>query len=187
MNMARGARLIPNFTLPMITCLNTRQKKQNIINTLHDMKAYLGTGLLGANFVKAMLKHGEEVNVWNRTFKKAKALEKDGAKAFEEISEAVKGADTIHLTLKDDDTVDEVLKKAGKGFMPGVIIIDHTTTSAKGAVKRTKKWKEKGYTYLHAPVFMGPPNALESTGYMLVSGDQKVIKKVQPQLKKNDR
>jgi 3-hydroxyisobutyrate dehydrogenase len=148
------------------------------------MKAYLGTGLLGTNFVKAMIKHGEEVNVWNRTAEKAKALEKDGAKAFEEASEAVKGADTIHLTLKDDDTVDKVLKQASKGFMPGVMIIDHTTISAKGAIKRTKKWKEKGYTYLHAPVFMGPPNALESTGYMLVSGDQKVIRKVSPQLKK---
>src|ERR1700753_4287647 len=148
------------------------------------MKAFLGTGLLGANFVKDMIQHGEEVQVWNRTAEKAKALEKDGAKAFDEVSEAVKGADVIHLTLKDDATVDEVLKKAAKGFTKGAIIIDHTTTSAKGAIKRTKKWKEKGYTYLHAPVFMGPPNALESTGYMLVSGDQQVIKKVQPQLKK---
>ncbi|RZK17291.1 MAG: NAD(P)-dependent oxidoreductase, partial [Pedobacter sp.] len=38
--------------------------------------------------------------------------------------------------------------------------------------------------YLHAPVFMGPPNALESTGSMLVSGDQEVIKKLHPELSK---
>ena len=28
------------------------------------MIAYIGTGLLGSNFVKAMLKKGEQVNVW---------------------------------------------------------------------------------------------------------------------------
>lgn len=148
------------------------------------MKAFLGTGLLGSNFVKAMLRKGDQVQVWNRTVSKAKALETDGAKAFENIVDAVKGADLIHLTLKDDETVNEVLAAASAGFKPGVIIIDHTTTSAKGAVERTAAWKAKGFTYLHAPVFMGPPNALESSGSMLVSGDQDVIKRVEAELSK---
>ncbi len=148
------------------------------------MKAFLGMGLLGSNFVKAMIKHGDEVQVWNRTVAKAKALEEFGAKAFDDVADAVKGADVIHLTLKDDDTVNEVLSAASKGFSPGATIIDHTTTSAKGAIERTAEWKEKGFTYLHAPVFMGPPNALESTGTMLVSGDQDVISRVEPELSK---
>ncbi len=148
------------------------------------MKAFLGMGLLGSNFVKAMLKKGDEVQVWNRTAAKAKALEADGAKAFADVAEAVKGAAIIHVCLKDDDTVNEVLAAASAGFQPGAIIIDHTTTSAKGAIERTAAWKAKGYTYLHAPVFMGPPNALESTGTMLVSGDQEVISKMESELSK---
>ncbi len=148
------------------------------------MKAFLGMGLLGSNFVKAMLKKGETVQVWNRTAAKATALEADGAKAFGTAEEAVKNAHVIHLTLKDDASVDEVLETASKGFQEGVIIIDHTTTSAAGAVQRTAAWKEKGFTYVHAPVFMGPSNALESTGSMLVSGDQEVIAKLQPELSK---
>jgi 3-hydroxyisobutyrate dehydrogenase len=148
------------------------------------MKAFLGMGLLGSNFVKAMLRKGDEVQVWNRTASKAKALEGDGAKAFDSIIDAVKNVDVIHLTLKDDDTVNEVLEAASAGFKPGVTIIDHTTTSAKGAVERAASWKAKGVTYLHAPVFMGPPNALESTGNMLVSGSQEVIKKLTPELSK---
>jgi len=148
------------------------------------MKAFLGMGLLGSNFVKAMLRKGDEVQVWNRTISKAKALEKDGAKAFDNIIDAVKGVDIIHLTLKDDDTVNEILEAASAGFKPGVIIIDHTTTSAKGAVERTSYWKAKGFTYLHAPVFMGPSNVLESSGNMLVSGNQEVISSVAPELSK---
>jgi len=148
------------------------------------MKAFIGMGLLGSNFVQAMIKKGEQVQVWNRTAAKAKALEAYGAKAFADVAEAVKGAETIHVTLKDDASVDEVLAMASAGFAPGATIIDHTTTSAKGAVERTAAWKAKGYTYLHAPVFMGPPNALESSGTMLVSGDQDVIRRVTPELSK---
>jgi 3-hydroxyisobutyrate dehydrogenase len=146
------------------------------------MIAFLGTGLLGANFTRALLKKGEKVNVWNRTSDKAKALESYGAAAFDQLTEAVKGANRIHLTLSDDQSVDEVLEKASAGFDPGVIIIDHTTTSSPGAAKRAAYWKKKGYTYIHAPVFMGPPNALESTGVMLVSGDQQVVKLLEPEL-----
>jgi len=148
------------------------------------MVAFLGMGLLGANFVRAMINKGAQVQVWNRTASKATELEKYGARAFAEVADAVKGADIIHLTLKDDATVDEVLAKASAGLQPGAIIIDHTTTSASGAVHRTKEWKDRGFTYLHAPVFMGPPNALDSTGYMLVSGDQAVIHKLEPALSK---
>jgi 3-hydroxyisobutyrate dehydrogenase len=141
-------------------------------------------GLLGSNFVRAMLQKGEQVHVWNRTPARATALETYGAKAFASADEAVKDADFVHIVVKDDASVDEVLETAGKGFKNGVIIIDHTTTSAAGAIRRTAYWKDKGFTYVHAPVFMGPPNALESTGYMLVSGDQEVIARVEPELAK---
>lgn len=146
------------------------------------MKAFIGMGLLGSNFVKAMLRKGQQVNVWNRTALRAKALEKDGARAFGDIKDAVKNAGTVHLTLKDDDSVNKVLAMAQPALRPGTIIIDHTTTSSKGAEERTRNWKGHGITYLHAPVFMGPINALESTGYMLVSGDQAAIGNVTNEL-----
>lgn len=148
------------------------------------MIAFLGMGLLGSNFVRALISKGEQVQVWNRTASKATALEAYGAKAFPDAAAAVKGASRIHLTLKDDHTVNEVLAAAAAGLTPGAVIIDHTTTSADGAVARTKEWKERGFTYLHAPVFMGPANALDSTGYMLVSGDQAVISTWEPALSK---
>jgi 3-hydroxyisobutyrate dehydrogenase len=148
------------------------------------MIAFLGTGLLGTNFTRALLKRGEKVQVWNRTSEKAKELEAYGARAFAQVIEAVRGANRIHLTLSDDQAVDEVLEKASAGFEDAVVIIDHTTTSAAGAAKRSSYWKKKGYSYIHAPVFMGPPNALEGTGVMLVSGDQQLVSKLEPELSK---
>ncbi len=141
-------------------------------------------GLLGSNFVRAMLKRGVSVQVWNRTASRAATLEQYGAKAFSDPADAVRQAAVIHLTLKDDASVDEVLENAKAGFAPGAIIIDHTTISVPGAIERTREWKQRGFTYLHAPVFMGPQNALEGTGYMLVSGDQDFIAKAEPNLAK---
>jgi 3-hydroxyisobutyrate dehydrogenase len=146
------------------------------------MKAFLGTGLLGSNFVKSMLKKGEQVQVWNRTASKAKQLEQEGATAFDNAADAVRGADRIHLALKDDSSVDEVLQSASRGIKAGAIIIDHTTTSKEGAIKRTRDWKERGFFYQHAPVFMGPINAYESSGFMMISGDRELIGKVHTEL-----
>src|SRR5215472_935186 len=140
---------------------------QLIFTKTNLMKAFLGMGLLGSNFVKAMIKKNEAVQVWNRTFSKAEELAGVGAKPFKNLSDAVKNADVIHITLKDDDSVNEVLRNAQSALKPGAIIIDHTTTSVSGAIERTNAWNGLGFTYQHAPVFMGPANALESSGFML--------------------
>ncbi len=146
------------------------------------MIAFLGTGLLGGNFTRALLGKGEQVQVWNRTIEKAKALEQYGAIVADNPAEAVKGVKRVHIVVSDDVAVDEVLANAEAGLEHGAIIIDHTTTTVAGAIQRTEQWKAKGYTYVHVPVFMGPANALDSTGYMLISGDQAVVQQVLPWL-----
>lgn len=139
------------------------------------MITILGTGLLGTGFARALLRKGDGVRVWNRTIAKARALEADGAVAVSDAAEAVRGADRVHVVLTDDAAVDAVLAAVAPGLATGTPIIDHSTTSPAGALERTARWRERGVTYLHAPVFMGPQNALESTGLMLVSGDRSVI------------
>jgi 3-hydroxyisobutyrate dehydrogenase len=148
------------------------------------MIALFGTGLLGANFTRAFRRRGEEVQVWNRTTEKAKALEADGARAFSDPADAARGAARIHLTLSDDAAVDDVLERARPGFAAGVTIVDHTTTSATGARARAARWQERGVEFQHAPVFMGPQNALEGTGLMLVSGDAARVERLRPELEK---
>lgn len=146
------------------------------------MIGFLGTGLLGGNFTRALLAKGEQVRVWNRTLEKAKALEQYGALVADSPADAVKGVSRVHIVVSDDAAVEEVLANAEQGLTPGAIIIDHTTTTVVGAIKRTEQWKAKGYTYVHVPVFMGPANALDSTGYMLISGDQAIVQRVMPWL-----
>ncbi|MCB9047507.1 MAG: NAD(P)-dependent oxidoreductase [Chitinophagales bacterium] len=146
------------------------------------MIAFLGTGHLGGNFTRALLAKGETVHVWNRTIEKAKALEEHGAKVFDSPGEAVKGVHRVHIVVSDDDAVNEVLALAEANLEPGSIIIDHTTTTVEGAIERTVQWAAKGHTYVHVPVFMGPSNALDSTGYMLISDNGDIAQKIMPWL-----
>jgi 3-hydroxyisobutyrate dehydrogenase len=146
------------------------------------MIAFFGMGMLGSGFVRALRRRGDDVQVWNRTHSKAQALEADGARAFADPADAARGAARIHLSLSDDASVDDVLERARPGFAPNVVIVDHTTTSATGTVARAARWQERGVPFVHAPVFMGPQNALESTGVMLVSGDAALVESLTPAL-----
>ena len=47
-----------------------------------------------------------------------------------------------------------------RSFQFTTVIIDHTTTSASGTARRVERWNAEGFTFVHAPVFMGPQNAL---------------------------
>ena len=146
------------------------------------MIAFFGMGMLGSGFVRALRRRSEEVRVWNRTHAKAMALEADGARVFEDPADAARGATRVHLTLSDDAAVDDVLERARPGFAKDVVIVDHTTTSASGTTTRAARWKERGVAFVHAPVFMGPQNALDSTGIMLVSGDAARVESLTPAL-----
>ena len=146
------------------------------------MIAFLGMGLLGSNFVRALRRRGEAVQVWSRTAGKAQALAADGAIPCATPAEAVRGAGRVHLTLSDDAAVDAVLEAARPGLSPGVPVVDHSTTSPAGAVARVARWHDLGHPFQHAPVFMGPQHALESTGLMLASGDRGRFEELQPAL-----
>jgi 3-hydroxyisobutyrate dehydrogenase len=148
------------------------------------MIAFLGTGLLGGNFVRALRRRGEPVQAWNRTPEKARALRSDGAVACESPAAAVSGAARVHLALSDDAAVDEVLEQALPGLSPGAAIVDHTTTSPPGTAARAARWTARGFAFQHAPVFMGPVNALEGTGLMLASGDRGRFDALAPALEK---
>ncbi len=134
--------------------------------------AFLGTGLMGSGFVRRFLATGHEVHVWNRSAAKARALEADGAKAFEAAAAAVDGVDRIHLSLSDDASVDAVLEPLEKAIPKSTWIVDHTTTAVTPTAERVARWNARDRVFVHAPVFMAPANALEGSGIMLVSGEQ---------------
>jgi 3-hydroxyisobutyrate dehydrogenase len=144
------------------------------------MIAHFGTGLMGAGFVRAALERGEDVAVWNRSPDKAQALEAYGAKAFAAAADAVRGATVVHVTLSDDASVDAVLEPLAGVLDKNTLLVDHTTTAPTPTAERYARWRERGIFFAHVPMFMGPKNALEHTGLMLVSGPDARVATLRP-------
>jgi len=146
--------------------------------------AFLGTGLLGSAIAEAAAKRGNDVTVWNRTAEKARALEQFGVRVAATPADAVRGAERVHLVLKDDAVVEDVIQALRPALAPNAIIVDHTTTQPALTAARATRLNAEGIRYLHCPVFMGPAAARVQQGIVLASGPQSLFDPVKEELSK---
>ena len=146
--------------------------------------AFLGTGLLGGAFTEAAAKRGDTVVAWNRSKEKAQALAPFGVVAAATPAAAVVGAARVHLILRDDAVVEEVIAAARPRLAVDAILIDHSTTLPALTAVRAERLQAEGLAYLHCPVFMGPAAARSAQGSMLVAGPQAVFERVRADLEK---
>ena len=144
--------------------------------------AFLGTGLLGGAFAEAAARRGDTVAAWNRSPDKARALAQFGVAAAATPAEAVAGADRVHLILKDDAVVEEVVAAARPGLPADAVLIDHSTTLPALTAERAGRLAAQGVAYLHCPVFMGPAAARKAQGSMLAAGPKAVFERVKEAL-----
>ena len=143
---------------------------------------YLGTGLLGSAFAEAAARRGDMVTVWNRTLGKAEALKAFGVMVAATPADAVRQACRVHLVLKDDAVVEEVLTAARPALLPGTLVLDHTTTLPVSTAARAVRLNSEGVNYLHCPVFMGPAAARAAQGSMMVAGPQALFELAKTEL-----
>lgn len=143
---------------------------------------FLGTGLLGAAFAEAAAKRGDTVTAWNRSPDKVQALAQFGVIAAATPADAVRGASRIHLVLRDDAAVEDVIEAAASGLALDAILIDHSTTLPATTAERAQRFQARGLRYLHCPVFMGPAAARTAQGSMMVAGPQALYEAVSQDL-----
>jgi 3-hydroxyisobutyrate dehydrogenase-like beta-hydroxyacid dehydrogenase len=144
--------------------------------------AFLGTGLLGGALVEAAAARGDAITVWNRTADKARALERFGVRVADTPADAARGAARVHLVLKDDAVVEEVVAALRPGLAPDAVVVDHTTTQPAATAERARRLNAEGVRYLHCPVFIGPAAARAGQGTILAAGPQASFDAVQPAL-----
>ena len=145
--------------------------------------AFLGTGLLGTGFIEAAAKRGgDQITVWNRTIEKARSLEQFGVRVAAAPADAVRGATRVHLVLKDDAVVEEVIAALRPGLDGRAVIVDHTTTQPALTAARSSRLNAEGIRYIHCPVFIGPAAARQGAGTILASGPRDIFDEVQPAL-----
>ena len=141
---------------------------------------WIGTGVMGASMVKNCIKNGYEANVYNRTFSKAKACEEFGAKAFENLKDALVGCDVIFTIVGYPKDVEEVYNTIFEVCPQGTIAVDMTTSAPYLAVQLAEEGKKHGIEVLDAPVSGGDTGAKNASLSIMVGGNKEAFDKVLP-------
>lgn len=149
------------------------------------MKAgFIGLGHLGKTIAKRLIGEGVDLAVWNRTKEKAADL---GVPAMETPAALISGSDVVFLNLFDSNAVAAVLEGPDgllKGDCRGKIIVDTTTNHFDRVGAFYEAAKNRGATYLEAPVLGSVVPASQGALTVVVSGDQAAYGRVRPLLEK---
>lgn len=124
---------------------------------------FCGLGVMGAPMAGHLASAGHSVSVYNRT--PSRALEwvaAHGHQAFPTPAEVAADSDVVFLCVGNDDDVRQVmLGEHGilDGAHDGLIVVDHTTTSATLARDMYESCAAHGVVFLDAPVSGGQAGA----------------------------
>lgn len=128
---------------------------------------FCGLGVMGAPMAAHLAKAGHTVSVYNRT--PARALEwvaTNGHQALPSPAEVAAVADVIFLCVGNDDDVRQVMLGENgilDGAHDGLIVVDHTTTSATLARDMYESCAAHAVVYIDAPVSGGQAGAQNGT------------------------
>ena len=139
---------------------------------------FIGTGVMGSGMVRNLLKHGFDVNVYNRTPAKAQALTKEGAVFTETIENCVEDADVVITIVGFPKDVEEVYDKIISHAKKGTVLIDMTTSKPSLAKQIYNKAKQQQMSALDAPVSGGDTGAKNGTLSIMVGGDKDVFEQM---------
>jgi 3-hydroxyisobutyrate dehydrogenase-like beta-hydroxyacid dehydrogenase len=141
--------------------------------------AFLGLGIMGQAMATNLVKAGHEVTVWNRT--PGKFVE--GAGIAQTPAAAADGAEVIWLCVSDTAAVEQTLFGADgveQSQAEGVIIADSSTISPSSTVKFAERVREKGVSYVDAPMTGSKIGAQNGTLIFMVGGDAAAIDRLSP-------
>lgn len=143
--------------------------------------AFLGLGVMGYPMAGHLAKSGHQVTVWNRTRDKAeKWAAAHKGNAAETPADAAFGAEIVCLCLGDDPDVLEVYNALEPSIGGGMVVVDHTTASARLSRALYERSRGKGAAFIDAPISGGQAGAESGQLTIMCGGDQAAFKRVEP-------
>jgi 3-hydroxyisobutyrate dehydrogenase len=144
---------------------------------------FLGLGAMGYPMAGHLANKGYEVTVFNRTFSTAEKWQSEyKGRISKTIEDAVKNADVVLSCVGNDKDVRDIFDKILASAKSGAILVDHTTTSAIIARQLYKEAKNKGKSFIDAPVSGGQAGAENGVLTIMAGGDQDTFDAVFPVL-----
>jgi len=133
----------------------------------------LGLGIIGSAWAKNLIADGHAVRCWNRT-------PKDFPNFHSSIQESVEGAEVIFIVVADPPAVQSVLDQIQARLLPGALVIQSSTISAKWTHLFAEQVQRTGALYLEAPFTGSKPAAEQRQTVYYLGGEPEVIEKARP-------
>ena len=135
----------------------------------------IGLGNMGGNMASVLMEKGCEVYVLDVDSQKQSRLVSRGGIPLSSAIEAVEKADTVILSLPNDDIMGAVMGELLAHDLTGKTIIDTTSAKYTTALEIAERVKAKNGQFLDAPVTGGEKGAREGTLTFMVGGDQAAL------------
>jgi 3-hydroxyisobutyrate dehydrogenase len=147
--------------------------------------AFLGLGVMGFPMAGHLrTKGGHDVTVYNRSAAKAASwVGKFGGASATTPRDAVKDCDFVFACVGNDDDLRSVVlgpDGALAGMKKGAIFVDNTTASAEVARELHAAAKDKGGSFIDAPVSGGQAGAENGALTVMCGGDADAYAKAEP-------
>ena len=144
---------------------------------------FIGVGVMGNGMVKNLLKHGHQVDIYNRTRSKAHEALEAGAVWKDSVADCVREAEAVITIVGFPPDVEEVYFGAAgilENARPGTPVIDMTTTSPRLSQRIFQEAAKRGLSALDAPVSGGDAGARAGTLSIMVGGERATFEKCLP-------
>jgi len=140
---------------------------------------------MGRAMASHVIKAGYDTTVFSRTEEKCKPLQEMGATLVSTPAEVAERSDVVFLIVGyPEDVRSCVLGEDGvlSGMKSGGVVVDMTTSDPELAIEIYKKSKEIEVASIDAPVSGGDVGAKNGALTIMMGGDAKAVKAVEPVL-----
>ena len=143
--------------------------------------AFLGLGVMGFHMAGHLAAKGHQVTVWNRSeAKRGDWAAQHKGEVAKSPADAAFGAEFVFLCLGDDPDVRDVFDQLEPSLGAGMIVVDHTTSSAGLARELDERCRVKGARFLDAPISGGEAGAINGKLTIMCGGEEKAFKSAEP-------
>jgi 3-hydroxyisobutyrate dehydrogenase-like beta-hydroxyacid dehydrogenase len=145
---------------------------------------FIGLGRMGSAIARNLLKGGHELIAWNRSPAPVKALTQAGARPAEAPADVFAAAEVVFSMLADDAVVESVVLDSGAldAAEPGAIHVNVATISVALAERLERLHRDRGLSYVAAPVLGRPDVAAAGNLIVLPAGETAAIERIRPLL-----
>jgi len=152
---------------------------------VNERIGFIGLGTMGKPMARNLMKAGYVLAVHNRSRGAIDELASEGAVPADSPLEVARASDVVITMLPDSPDVEQVVLGPNgllQGAASGLVVIDMSTISPRVARSVYGASRERGVSFLDAPVSGGETGAKAATLSIMVGGDREALERCGPVL-----